>query len=78
VVVAPLDQHDLGIGVQQRVRCKTAAMVLRSEPSGFIEWMRSPLSSRRNRRPDRVTDGAFVPDRAAGATAIAVEVVDLI
>src|SRR5262249_23232682 len=34
-------------------------MVLRSEPSGFIEWMRSPLSSRTNSRPERVTSDEF-------------------
>src|SRR6516225_8579900 len=34
-------------------------MVLRSEPSGFIEWMRSPLSSRTKSRPERVTPDAF-------------------
>ncbi len=32
--------------------------VLRSDPSGFIEWMRSPLSSRRNSRPERTTPSA--------------------
>jgi len=46
------------------------------EPSGFIEWMRSPLSSRRNRRPDRVADDAFVSDRAAGAIGVAAQAVD--
>src|SRR5579863_9108264 len=33
-------------------------MVLRSDPSGFIEWMRSPLISRKNSRPERTTPSA--------------------
>src|SRR5215475_7661621 len=42
-------------------RRQSVTMVLRSEPSGFIEWMRSPLNSRTNNRPERVaSDEAFV------------------
>src|ERR1700722_16779198 len=42
-------------------RWQLVTMVFRSEPSGFIEWMRSPLNSRRNNLPERVTpDEAFI------------------
>src|SRR5579859_7936033 len=34
-------------------RWQSVTMVFRLDPSAFIEWMRSPLSSRTNRRPGR-------------------------
>src|SRR5262245_5277783 len=40
-------------------RRQLVTMVLRSEPSGFIEWIRPPLNSRTNNRPERVA-----PDEA--------------
>src|SRR5262245_62497478 len=70
--VGPVDVTGLRIHDDAMGRWQFVTMVLRSEPSGFIEWMRSPLSSRRNSRPDRVTVGTFVP---AG---VAVEVFDVI
>jgi hypothetical protein len=38
-------------------RRQLVTMVLRFDPSGFMEWMRSPLSSRRNNRPELVAVG---------------------
>src|SRR6266700_335907 len=50
-------------------RWQSVTMVLRSEPSGFIESMRSPLNSSRNNRPERVApDEAF--DLVASTTLI--------
>jgi len=40
--------------LQREVR-QSVTMILRPDPSGFIEWIRSPLSSRANNCSARVT-----------------------
>src|SRR3989442_11209876 len=50
-------------------RWQSVTMVLRSEPSGFIEGMQLPLNSSRNNRPDRVPPDEFF-DLVASTTLI--------